>query len=212
MIGRSRRWRGRAAVATVLTGVLVLGVGAVTSNVTAAPRQDIEQVADQVRDLEMKAGAATERANEAQQRLNDIQADLDTVRNRADRERAELQLVMTTIDDIARATYSGGGMDPTLEVLMADDPAEFLAQAAVMAQLEEAQVADLRRAQTARLRVAQPEAEIAARAGLAQQARAEMAAARGEAEAPPPAGEAVPAGLPGDQRQRPGQTPRARGG
>lgn len=210
MIGRSRRWRGRAAVATVLTGVLVLGVGAVTSNVTAAPRQDIEQVADQVRDLEMKAGAATERANEAQQRLNDIQADLDTVRNRADRERAELQLVMTTIDDIARATYSGGGMDPTLEVLMADDPAEFLAQAAVMAQLEEAQVADLRRAQTARLRVAQTEAEIADREGLAQQARDEMAAARGEAEAQLTAAEDVLAGLQEAERQRLAQIARER--
>ena len=67
----------RTAVAGILAGVMVLGAG-VTTSVTAAPRQDIQQVADQVRDLQMQAEAATERANEAQGRLEGIQSDLST--------------------------------------------------------------------------------------------------------------------------------------
>jgi peptidoglycan hydrolase CwlO-like protein len=141
---------------------MVLGAGIFTT-VAAVPRADLDQVAAQVRDLEMQAGAATERANEAQARLDGIQSDLGSIRNKADREREELRGLMTTIDDIARNAYASGGMDPTLEVLLAEDPAEFLAQAAVMGQLEQSQVDQLRRTQTARLRLAQTEAEISDR-------------------------------------------------
>jgi cell wall-associated NlpC family hydrolase len=192
----------RTAVAGILAGVLVVGVGAVTSSVTAAPRQDLQQVAAQVRDLQMQAEAATERANEAQGRLEGIQTDLSTVRNRADRERADLQRLRSTIEDIARTTYARGGMDPTLEVLLADDPAQFLAQAAVMSQLEQNQIDQLRGTQTAKLRLAQTEAEITDKEQSAQQARDDMASARSDAESQLSAAQDVLSGLQADERQR----------
>jgi cell wall-associated NlpC family hydrolase len=192
----------RTATAGILAGVLVLGVGSVSSSVTAAPRRDIQQVQQQVRDLQMQAEAATEQANEAQLRLDGIQTDLGTVRNRADRERADLQRLTSTIDDIARTTYARGGIDPTLEVLLADDPAQFLAQAAVMSQLEQNQIDQLRGTQTAKLRLAQTEAEITDREQAAQQARDDMASAQGEARSQLSAAEDVLSGLQADERQR----------
>ncbi len=192
----------RTTTAGILAGVLVLGVGSISSSVTAAPRQDIQQVQAKVRELQMQAEGATERANEAQLRLDGIQANLGAVRNRADRERADLQRLTSTIDDIARTTYARGGFDPTLEVLLADDPAQFLAQAAVMSQLEQNQVDQLRGTQTAKLRLAQTEAEIADKERAAQQARDDMASARREADSQLSAAEDVLSGLQEEERQR----------
>ena len=191
----------RVLVATLLAGAMVVGIGSLT-NSSAAPRADLNQVAQQVRDLQMQAEAAKERAHGAQLRLNDISSQLSSIENRAQRERAELRVDMNTIDDIARAAYASGGIDPTLEVLMAEDPAEFLAQAAVMGQIAQTQIAQLRQAQTSRVRLAQTEAEISDREGSAQAVRDEMDAALREAADRLAAAEDVLAGLQEEERQR----------
>ena len=188
-------------MAGVLAGALVLSLVSLSTS-SAAPSKDLKEVAQQVRELQMAAEAAHERASNAQARLNGISSELDAIQNKAERERADLRMAMTTIDDIARAAYSSGGMDPTLEVLMADDPGEFLVQAAVMSQLQQTQIAQLRRAQTTRLRLAQTEAEISDRESSAQQARDEMAAAQSDAAAQLSAAEEVLAGLQEEERQR----------
>jgi len=191
----------RVVLATLLAGTMVIGIGSLSTS-AAAPRKDLNQVAAQVRDLQMQAEAAAERARGAQAKLNGISEQLNSIKNRADRERADLRLSMSTIDDIARMAYASGGIDPTLEVLMAEDPAEFLAQAAVMGQLEQTQIAQLRQAQTSRLRLAQTEAEITDRESAAEQVRNEMTAANDEADAQLAAAQDVLAGLQEEERQR----------
>jgi cell wall-associated NlpC family hydrolase len=189
----------------VLTGVLagaLLLTGGVASSVSAAPSKDIQQVQAEVQDLQMKAEAATERANEAQIRLEGIQSDLASIKNRADRERAQLKELTGTINDIARAVYASGGFDPALQVLLADDPTEFLAQAAVMGQLEQSQVDQLRQTTTARLRLAQTEAEITDREGAAARASSDMQAAQGEAAAQLQAAQDVLSSLKEEERRR----------
>lgn len=194
-------WRKRGVLAGVLAGAMIVSLGTLSTS-SAAPRKDLKEVAQQVRELQMQAGAATEEAKNAQVRLNGISSQLDSIQSRADRERAELGVAMSTIDDIARSTYASGGLDPTLQVLMAENPAEFLAQAAVMSQIERTQLSQLRRAQTTRLRLAQTEAEIADREAVAQQARDEMVAAQDEAASQLSEAEAVLAGLQEEERAR----------
>jgi cell wall-associated NlpC family hydrolase len=191
----------RVAVAAALASVMVMSVG-VMSTSAAAPRKDLKQVESQVRDLEMQAAAAAERAGEAQSRLSGLSARLDSIKSRADRERAELRVASATLEDIARAAYTSGGLDPTLEILMAENPAEFLNQAAVMGQLEQTQIAQLRRAQTTRLRVAQTEAEISDKESAAQAVRDEMSAAQAESDARLSDAQEVLAALQEEERQR----------
>ena len=190
---------------TVLTGVLagaILLTGGVATGVSAAPSRDIQQVQAQVQDLQMQAEAATEQANAAQIKLEGIRSDLAAISNRADRERSELKALTGTINDIARAVYASGGFDPALQVLLADDPAEFLAQAAVMGQLEQSQVDQLRQTTTARLRLAQTEAEITDREGAAAQANTDMQAAQAEAATQLQAAQDVLSSLQADERRR----------
>ncbi len=193
--------KGRAVLVGTFVAVMAIGLGSLSTS-SAAPRKDLQQVAQQVRELQMEAGAATELVHQAQLRLGGIQSDLDSIQNRADRERADMRVAMSIINDIARAAYTSGGLDSTLQLLMAEDPAEFLAQAAMMSQLEQTQLAQLRQAQTSRLRVAQTEAEITDREAKAQQVRGEMAAAQKEADAQLSAAEDVLAGLQEEDRQR----------
>ena len=191
----------RVAVACVLAGTMVVSLG-VLSNSSASPRKDLQAVAAQVRDLQMQAEAAAQRAGEAQAKLSGITAQLNSIRNRSQREQADLLLANATIDDIARNAYASGGMDPTLEVLMADDPTEFLAQAAVMSQLEQTQIDQLRRAQTTRLRVAQTQAEITDKEGAAKAVRDDMDSAKQESDARLADAQNVLAGLQEQERQR----------
>ena len=160
-----------AAVALLVTGFVT---GPVASG---APNRDIRQVEAQVRDLEMKAAAAHERHAEAANRLAQVQGELDRLRRKQQRERDQLTVVMSSVEDIARATYTGGGIDPSLQVLLAEDPSDFLAQAAALDQVAKAQSASLRQTQTARVRLAQSEAAIQDKEAIARKYRDQMAAA-----------------------------------
>lgn len=193
-------WLKRAVVTSTAV-VMLAGVLGVQAS-QAAPRQDLQQVEAQVRELEMRAAAAHEKESQARERLAGIQDQLGALGNRLERERGEMRVMQGTLADMARSVYASGGMDPTLQVLLAEDPAEFLAQAAVMSQLQQAQVDQLRQAQTSRLRLAQTEAEVADREVSAQQARADMAAAKALADDRLAESEAVLADLQAEERER----------
>lgn len=176
------RWaqgkRGPALIAAVAAGLLAPIV--MVPPAAAAPR-DLQQVRIQVMDLEAKAEAANERYNQAQLKLNEISGSVRNLKKKVNRERRALDAVLGSVDDLARATYTSGGVDTSLQVLLAEDPVQFLAQAAALDQLAQSQAAALRQTQTARLRLAQTEATLKQKQRSAREVRNEMAAARREA-------------------------------
>jgi len=187
---------GLASAALLLTGVAVI------PNASAAPGRDIQQVRDQVRTLQAKAEAATERYNSARNQLGEVQATLDGLKKKVARERSQLQVILSSVDDLARATYTSGGIDTSLQVLLADDPTEFLAQAAALDQVANSQASSLRRTQTARLRLAQSEAAVKDKEAIAQKYRDEMADSKDEAAAQLDEAEGILAGLEAAERRR----------
>ena len=191
--------RGRALsalVAIALLWTLIPG-----SPAQAAPK-DLQAVRNQVMDLEAKAESATERYNDAQDRLDAIDADLTGLRAKVAREKASLNKILGSVDALARATYTGGGVDSSLQVLLADNPQEFLAQASALDQVANSQASAIRRTQTARLRLAQAEAAVAQKEKAARGVRDEMRSAKKEADARLAEAEGVLAGLEGKERAR----------
>ena len=195
-----RRGARRTLLAGAVSATLVLGLAAVPS--LAAPSRDIREVEAQVMDLEMRAASATEQYNEAQIKLQDTQARLDSVKSRVQRERDQLAAARASVNDLARGVYMSGGMDTTLQVLLAEDPTDFLAQSAALDQVAQSQAASMRRTQTAQLRLAQSEAELQDKEGLAQGYRDDMSAAKQAAEASLAQAQDVLAGLKEEERQR----------
>lgn len=194
------QWLRSAALASLSAVLLVTG-GVLAPQASAAPR-DLQQVREQVRTLQAKAEAATERFNKARNELNDVQATLDALKKKVRRERAELQQILSSVDDLARSAYTSGGIDTSLQVLLADNPTEFLAQAAALDQVAQAQSSSLRRTQTARLRLAQSEAAVTDKEAIARSYRNEMSAAKQEADDRLGEAEAVLATLEAAERRR----------
>lgn len=164
----------------LLAGTMALTGVVVAPSAQASPR--LEQVRLQVQDLESKAETATERYNEARNELADVQQTLATLKAKVRRERKELRAILGSVDDLARATYTSGGIDTSLQVLLAEDPNEFLAQAAALDQVQQGQASALRRTQTTRLRLAQSEAAVADKERIASRARSKMSDSKKEAE------------------------------
>ena len=190
----------RSLISLGACGALVLGLTTVPT--AAVPSRDIREVEAQVLDLEMRASAAAERYNEAQLKLDETQTRLGGVKNKVDRERQELAVARASVNDLARGVYMSGGMDTTLQVLLAEDPTDFLAQSAALDQVAQSQAASMRRTQTAQLRLAQSEAELQDQERLAQGYRDEMASSKQSAEQSLDEAEAVLANLKEEERQR----------
>lgn len=195
---RSPRWRALAAVLVVAP--LALTLAAQSSQ--AVPARDIKDVQAQVRDLQMQAAGANEQYKAARDRLEGTRERLSSAQSKVDRQRAELAQTLAAVNDLARGIYMTGGIDGTLQVMLADDPTDFLAQSAAIDQLSRAQSADIRRSQTAQLRLAQSEAELADQESLAEDQKQQMAAAKATADDRLQQAEAVLADLEEDERRR----------
>lgn len=189
----------RHVLVAVGVGALVLTGAAPAAQ--AAPR-DLQQVRNQVRDFQAQAESATERYNEAQVRLRDIESDLTSLERKVTREKRQLSSISAAVDGLARSAYTSGGIDASLQVLLADDPNEFLAQAAALDQVAHSQSAALRRTQTARLRLAQAEAELQQKQDSAKSVRNEMKDAQEEANQRLRDAEGVLSGLEAKERER----------
>ena len=187
---------------TGVTLVALLWPGYAASPAAAVPSRDLDQVRNQVLDLEMQAGAAHERAEQAKLRLRDVQSDLKVMQERLKKKREAVREVRETLQGIARSMYISGSIDPSLQLLLADDPAQFLSQGAVVQHLAKSQLDVLRGYRTKQLQLAQAEAAVADRRKAAADRRAEMVSAEKQVKERLAAAEKVLASLQTKERQR----------
>lgn len=190
---------------TKLTGILLalgglIATGAVTTPAHAAP--NLQEVRMQVMDLESKAESATERYNEARNELQEVRRQLDALKAKVRRERREMREILGAVDDLARAAYTSGGLDTSLQVLLSEDPNEFLAQAAALDAVQRGQAAALRKTATARLRLAQSEAAVLDKEARAKDLRNRMKDSKDEADDRLADAERLLANLEEEERQR----------
>ncbi len=195
-----RRGLLRSVTGVTLAAFLWPGLGSPPAQ--AVPSRDLDQVRAQVLDLEMQAAAAHERAEQAKLRLRDVQADLKVMQERLKRKRESVREVRETLQGIARSMYISGSIDPTLQLLLADDPAQFLSQGAVVQHLAKSQLDVLRGYRTKQLQLAQAEAAVADRRKAAASRRAEMVAAESQVKERLAAAEKVLSSLQSRERQR----------
>ena len=175
------RLRQRTRFAGIVLAIAgLLATGAIVPPAQAAP--NLEQVRNQVRDLEAKAEAATERYNEARNELADVRVTLDALKAKVRRERREMREILGAVDDLARAAYTSGGLDTSLQLLLSEDPNEFLAQSAALDAVQRGQASALRKTATARLRLAQSEAAVLDKEARAKDLRDRMKQAKEEAD------------------------------
>lgn len=171
--------RSARSVGVLLALGALVASGVLVTPAHAAP--DLQQVRMKVMDLESKAESATERFNESRNELQDVRRQLDALKAKVKRERREMREILGAVDDLARAAYTSGGLDTSLQVLLSEDPNEFLAQAAALDAVQRGQASALRKTATARLRLAQSEAAVLDKEARAKDLRGRMKEAKEEA-------------------------------
>jgi len=156
-----------------LTAVVVV-VGLASPPAVATP-QDINRARSEVRDLQMQAGTAHELALQSREKLAEVQVQLNSLKVRRSKEQRGLGAIRRNLDSLARSMYVEGAFDPSLQVLLADDPAQFLAQASTLDHLTTTQQATLRQYRTRQLRLAQAEQAVQQEEAKVRAVNAEIA-------------------------------------
>lgn len=151
----ARRSVFRAVSVSVCLVLGVASLGLVPGAGVAEPPLSIEQAQARVDELYEEAEAATERAHDATYEVGLAKERLARVQRRIDVQRDELDVLSESIADIAAAMYASGGVDPSLQLMLASDPESFLLQAQSLSQVTGSQDAELRRLETAQLALAQ---------------------------------------------------------
>jgi len=189
-----------AATALVLAATLGLAT-ALAPTSQAEPVNDLNEVRAQVRDLQHDAESASERYNQARVDLKDVTAQLGSIRSKVAKQRQAQAQAKQAVENLARSLYMSGSIDPTLQVLLTEDPSAFLGQSASLDFLAQSQQDLLRRWQTSNLRLAQAEAELADRQSQAKELTSDMKVANAEAQAKLNSAQGLLANLTAAQRE-----------
>jgi len=126
---------GRKRVAGALATLCIAAMGG--SMMTAAPstaEPSIEDVRDRVERLYHEAEQASERYNDARVELKAAQARLKTLEADLDRQREKVETVRDVVASAVVSQYQGQAFSTATQVLLAEDPDEFLSQLTTISQ------------------------------------------------------------------------------
>ncbi len=188
----------------LLVGLLLTTLSlAVLPGVAAAePGASLAEVQRRVDALNHEAADAAERYNAAKVELTETTRQMRSAQNRYTVARRHLDALTAVVGRIAVASYKSGGVDPTVALVLSEDPTSFLRQAADLSQLNRRQAAMLDGMAAARLRAAVDRKAVADKKARAAALRERLAAERGTIEKRLRDARDVLAGLEAAQRAR----------
>jgi peptidoglycan DL-endopeptidase CwlO len=132
-----------ALCAAALTGSALTGV-ALAPTAGAQSRPTIASVAQQVSAFEDQARAAGDRHRAAQASVAAAEERLGQLRAQVAAAQQRLTRTREALGGLAAASYRSGGIDPTLALLLTEDPEAFLANASAVERVSERQGVVLR--------------------------------------------------------------------
>ncbi|RSS83441.1 C40 family peptidase [Streptomyces sp. WAC06614] len=152
---RRSKQPARARV-TVLTATAAAAVALSAQGASAAPaKPGKDEVKAQVEKLYEEAEQATEKFNGAQDRQGTLEKEIGQLQDQVARGQSELNELRSVLGSMASAQYRSGALDPSLALLLSDDPDDYLAKAAMMQQLSGRQVDAVQRIQAKQRTLAQ---------------------------------------------------------
>ncbi|GAA1356536.1 C40 family peptidase [Streptomyces beijiangensis] len=137
LTGPAARTAATLAIATAASATAFEGLGHAEPNLSPA------QVKAKVDKLYQEAEVATEAYNGAKQKTRSTEKALSSLQDEAARKTGILNAARQQIGQSAAAQYRTGGIDPTVQVLLSSDPAQFLDRASLVDQVGARQSADL---------------------------------------------------------------------
>ena len=114
------------SIATIVGGAVLTIPG------NAAPRPTLAEVQRRVDELHEQASEANERYHGAAETLTEIERQLAAAERDAKRQAARVRKLTAEMGGFAAATYRAGGLDPTVQAMLAENPDDFLARSSVI--------------------------------------------------------------------------------
>ncbi|MFE0253172.1 NlpC/P60 family protein [Streptomyces sp. NPDC059010] len=145
--------RGANAALCIMSAAAA-ALGAVPA--TAAPQDDTRAKVDR---LYEEAEKATEAYNKADERADKLREQVSRSQDRIARQQESINSMRDALGSLAGAQYRSGGIDPSLVLLLSDDPADYLDKAARIARISAHQAGQLKDLQDAMRVLAQERAE-----------------------------------------------------
>lgn len=169
-------WRHRILPSTIVLALAAaLLAGSPAQADTAA---ELAKAIDEVADLESKAEAASQRVRRAEAAHDKASKRLSELTKQVADQRVAVQESEQSVGRVARASYTAGGIDPALYLLLADNGEDFAAAAQDLQRVSAGVASDLARHLDREHELRRLLAEIAAEEArtAAAQARADAAA------------------------------------
>jgi cell wall-associated NlpC family hydrolase len=140
----------------LLAGLLLaaLGFAVLPGSAAADPTPSLGEVQRRVDALNKDAADAAERYNTAKVALTETNRKMRSAQNRYAVTKRHLDAMKALVGRIAVASYKSGGVDPTVALVLSEDPQTFLRQAADLSQVTRHQSAMLQGMEAARLQAA----------------------------------------------------------
>jgi peptidoglycan DL-endopeptidase CwlO len=198
---RARRFVVRALAPIAVAAVAIAGLVA-AGTATAQPSATISQVENQILALQQQAADAAETWDEARSRQADIAGRISALKVQIAAAELQYGKVSGAVNAMARAAYASGGIDPSLQALLADNPQEFLDQTATLDQVARQEGTSLRRTASARLVLAQLQIALSQQQTAAQAASQDAASAKADVDAKLAAAQALLGSLKADERRK----------
>ncbi|MFI5731390.1 NlpC/P60 family protein [Kribbella sp. NPDC051587] len=184
--GRINRTKGIALAAITSTAV-VAGVLFIQSGADADPKPTLEEAKKQVAALQHKSEEAGEAANDLRGQITASQARLKALQAAVNKQQAQADEVKRQIGSLAVAGYQTSGMSTTAQLLLSQNPDQFLSQASTAQAFAGQQNSVLRKFQDAQGKVADLQAsaqsELASLQAVQTQQNKLIAEAKGNLDA-----------------------------
>ncbi|MGN6333610.1 MAG: C40 family peptidase [Motilibacteraceae bacterium] len=197
-----RALRRPTSTLVALSTAAVAALTLVPGTAVADPAPTIAQVQAQLDDLDHQAEVANEKVNGAQVQRAQIERELAKVRAQAAAQQKKLEAMRGEVASLAAASYRNGGIDPEVQLLLSDNPDEFLAGASSINQLAQRQATALRKVQAARNQLAQDNLAVAQRLGQLKTVEQQLQAQKAELDRKVAQSKALLSSLKAEQRRR----------
>ncbi|GAA2820236.1 NlpC/P60 family protein [Streptomyces showdoensis] len=176
MASHRRPKPSRPRYAGVLTTTAAAAVALSAQSAWADPAPDPRKkgVQAEIDRLYEAATQATEKFNGAKEKADALQKQVDSLQNATARKQGELNRLRDRVGSLAAAQYRGGGLEPSMQLMLSADPDSFLERASLQQRLSERDVNTLQLFEAQRRDLQQQRTEAARKLAELEETRGEQ--------------------------------------
>ncbi|WP_156721898.1 C40 family peptidase [Streptomyces apocyni] len=163
----------RGARVTALSAAAAATAAALAATPASAEPQDTPRdTRAEVDRLYADAERATEAYNKADERAGTLRREVTRIRDSVARGQERINTMRGALGSLAGAQYRSGGIDPTLSLVLSEDPDSYLDKASTLDRISSRQVSELAELQEAQRQLAQQRAEATRKLAELEKSRA----------------------------------------